>query len=268
MQENIIAISNTAINGESIQTCNARELHAFLEVKRDFSNWIKDQIQKYDFVENEDFVKISSEITLTNFGERDIPEKFGQAKIDYFLTLDMAKELAMVSRTAKGKEARKYFIECERVAKLAADSNALLRNDLTDKLAYSIMAAKALESLGVPQSRAMAHAYRNAANVTGVPLDDIVKALPAIPTEEVRTLNATQLGKRLTPPVGARRVNKMFEEIGFQERVNNQWRLTKLAKGFGEMRPYERNGHSDYQIQWGEEVLAVLQEKLDEEEGE
>ena len=44
---------------EGIQTVNARELHEFLEVGRDFSNWIKQRIEKYDFVENQDFAVIA-----------------------------------------------------------------------------------------------------------------------------------------------------------------------------------------------------------------
>ena len=46
------------------QAVSARDLHAFLESKRDFSNWIKDRIEKYGFIENQDF------ILLNNFGEQ------------------------------------------------------------------------------------------------------------------------------------------------------------------------------------------------------
>ena len=48
---------NLAINGELQQTVNARELHSFLESKQDFSTWIKNRIEQYDFVENQDFVR-------------------------------------------------------------------------------------------------------------------------------------------------------------------------------------------------------------------
>jgi anti-repressor protein len=84
------------------QTVNARELHAFLEVGKDFSTWIKGRIEQYDFVENEDYVVTKS-----------IPQNGGSV-IDYHISLDMAKELAMVQRNDKGKQARRYFIECEK----------------------------------------------------------------------------------------------------------------------------------------------------------
>ncbi|AQX20197.1 antA/AntB antirepressor family protein [Bartonella sp. WD16.2] len=105
--EALIAIQNNTINQETVQTVNARELYTFLEVGRDFTNWIKDRIKKYEFEEGKDYV-----LTLAKIGERQ-----NVVLKEYYLTLDMAKELAMVERNEKGKQARQYFIECERKAK-------------------------------------------------------------------------------------------------------------------------------------------------------
>ncbi len=115
----LIPVVERPINGEPIQTVNARDLHAFLEVGKDFSNWIKDRIAQYYFVENQDF------IIFANFGEN---SGRGRPAKEYALTLDMAKELSMVERNARGKEARLYFIACERRAKAAA---AAARVDVT-----------------------------------------------------------------------------------------------------------------------------------------
>ena len=112
------AVMEGAIGSETIQTVNARELHAYLEVGKDFSTWIKDRISQYDFIENSDYV-----LTFTKTGERK------NVKVtDYHISLDMAKELAMVERNEKGKQARQYFIECERRAKNAVDPVAMLNN--------------------------------------------------------------------------------------------------------------------------------------------
>ena len=92
-------------DGSTVQTVNARELHSFLESRQDFSTWIKARIEQYGFVENSDYL-------LHSFMEQ-LPSGAKQ-KIDYHITIDMAKELAMVERNDKGREARKYFIECER----------------------------------------------------------------------------------------------------------------------------------------------------------
>lgn len=88
---------------------NARDLHSFLESKQDFSNWIKNRIEKYDLVENVDYVLLNNFIEQTGRG--------GHNKIEYALTVDAAKELSMVEGNEKGKQARRYFIECERKLK-------------------------------------------------------------------------------------------------------------------------------------------------------
>lgn len=102
----IINIRKDIISDQVVQTVNARELHAFLESKQDFSTWVKGRIDQYGFTEGEDF-------TLHKFVER------GTTKIDYHISIDMAKELSMVERNHRGKQARQYFIECERKAKEA-----------------------------------------------------------------------------------------------------------------------------------------------------
>ena len=99
----LIPLQPQTINGNAVETVNARELHAFLQSRQDFSTWIKNRISEYDFVENQDFVRFHKKMEANN-----------ATLIDYYITLDMAKELSMVERNEKGKQARKYFIECEK----------------------------------------------------------------------------------------------------------------------------------------------------------
>jgi anti-repressor protein len=106
----VIPINESVVSGEEVQTVNARDLHEFLKVGKDFSNWIKDRIKQFNFEENRDF------IVFADIGEK---PQGGRPSKDYHLTLDMAKELSMVERNAKGKLARQYFIECERKLKTA-----------------------------------------------------------------------------------------------------------------------------------------------------
>jgi anti-repressor protein len=103
-----IKIGNTNLGGNVVQTINARELHSFLESKQEFANWFKQRVEQYGFAESVDFVCL---IDLSSEG------RGGQNRKDYAITLDMAKELAMVERNERGKQARQYFIECERRAK-------------------------------------------------------------------------------------------------------------------------------------------------------
>lgn len=87
---------------------NARELHQFLESKQDFSTWIKNRIEKYDFVENQDYQTAPQIYGTANGGH--------STRTEYALSIDMAKELSMVENNEKGKLARRYFIECEKIA--------------------------------------------------------------------------------------------------------------------------------------------------------
>ncbi|MGU9939418.1 antA/AntB antirepressor family protein [Empedobacter brevis] len=96
-------IKITVENGNS--SVSARELHSFLESKQQFGNWIQNRINEYNFIENEDF-EVFNKIIKNSKGGR--PTK------EYALTMDMAKELAMVERNEKGRQARRYFIACEK----------------------------------------------------------------------------------------------------------------------------------------------------------
>ena len=113
----LVPIGQQTIGGKVVQTVNARELHEFLEVKTRFNDWIRERIEQFSFVENQDFVTFTEN-----------PVK-GRPSLEYALTLDMAKELSMVERNDKGKQARQYFIECERLAKQAVIDPMQILND-------------------------------------------------------------------------------------------------------------------------------------------
>lgn len=104
---NLIPFAQRFIAGISTRTVSARKLHEFLGSKQDFSTWIKARIKQYSFEENTDYL-----LTLHKTGE--LKTRGLQGKTEYFLTIDMAKELAMVERNEKGKQARRYFINCEK----------------------------------------------------------------------------------------------------------------------------------------------------------
>jgi anti-repressor protein len=107
MAMQLITLHTRSINEQTLDTVNARELHTFLELGRDFSNWIKARIAQYGFEEGEDFILIRQNGRTKNQGG-------DRRSMNYFITLDMAKELAMVERNEKGKQARRYFIDCEK----------------------------------------------------------------------------------------------------------------------------------------------------------
>ncbi|EHF8007787.1 phage antirepressor Ant [Campylobacter coli] len=80
---------------------NVKFLFYFLEIDTKFADWIKNRISHYNFIENQDYI---IEIVYTK----------GRPRKEYYVTLDMAKELCMVENNEKGRQARRYFIECEK----------------------------------------------------------------------------------------------------------------------------------------------------------
>lgn len=89
------------------QIVSAKELHLFLGVNSNFTTWAK-RMFEYGFEENIDYTLVSKN------GKQ---KRGGHNEIDFALTLNTAKEISMLQRTDKGKQARKYFIECEKTAK-------------------------------------------------------------------------------------------------------------------------------------------------------
>jgi len=135
-----IKVIQKDFNGDKKRFVNARELHKWLGVGKFFANWIKDRIEKYDFVENLDYF-----ITIANSGNglgkqskgKIIDAKTGKVLAkEYILSVDMAKELAMVENSEIGKKVRKYFIRVEsdfkKVMKIAMLDPKII-NQLTSK---------------------------------------------------------------------------------------------------------------------------------------
>lgn len=91
-------------NEQNETLVNGRELHKYLEVKTRYNDWFTDVIQ-YGFIENVDF---------TSFTEKRVKPSGGRPSIDHALKLDMAKEVSMIQRTEKGRQARQYFIDVEK----------------------------------------------------------------------------------------------------------------------------------------------------------
>ena len=86
-------------------TLSARQLHEFLEVGSKYNDWFK-RMCEYGFNENLDYRAITQKRVTAQGNET----KF----MDHEITLDMAKEIAMLQRNERGKEARQYFIEVEK----------------------------------------------------------------------------------------------------------------------------------------------------------
>jgi anti-repressor protein len=129
---NLVPVTETQLNGKLQQTVSAKQLHRFLGVGRDFSNWIKGRIEQYGFTLNDDFFIFDSPILVNQSANNEqyfpnggisLPNELtpnlakntrrGRPEKDYILTIGTAKELAMIENNEKGRAIRKYFIRCE-----------------------------------------------------------------------------------------------------------------------------------------------------------
>lgn len=131
----LIPVQARAMGAEKVQAVNARDLHAFLEVAKDFSDWIKVQIERARLVEHRDFE------VFPFLGENPT----GRPRTEYALTLDAAKHIAMLSGTDKGFQAREYFLECERRAHDPV--HALLTMSRTQMLELALGLSREKEAL-------------------------------------------------------------------------------------------------------------------------
>ena len=93
---------------DGVQAVMGRDLHAFLEVKSNYREWFPRMVD-YGFEEGKDYASKNRRVRDSLGREREAT--------NHVITLDMAKEISMIQRTDKGKQARQYFIECERRAK-------------------------------------------------------------------------------------------------------------------------------------------------------
>ncbi len=98
----IIKITKSEIDGNEVNSVNAKEIYDFLEVKTAYTTWIQRTVDKYGFRGEEDFKSLSYK------------KPSGQTEKLFIVTIDMAKELCMITDTAKGKEVRRYFIDIEK----------------------------------------------------------------------------------------------------------------------------------------------------------
>ena len=191
----LIPLQPQTINGNAVETVSARELHAFLESKQDFSTWIKNRIEKYGFVENVDYTLFHKKM-----------EQVSGAKhlIEYFVSIGMAKELAMVENNDKGKQARKYFIECERKLTMHYDQRYQMVGKAEDATRAALLLSQHLNIKGPALETFLVTMVER---IVGVDI-------PYRPQIEHRTYSAKELGEVLG--ISANKVGRIANAHGLK----------------------------------------------------
>ncbi|MHB9326383.1 antA/AntB antirepressor family protein [Phytobacter ursingii] len=116
----IVPVISGQIGGRETNIVSAKALHKALGVGRDFTNWIKGRIDEYGFVSSIDYALFDSPVLANQSANIEqvhsgwVTRRGGDRRSkDYLLSLDMAKEVAMVERNEQGRAVRRYFIQCE-----------------------------------------------------------------------------------------------------------------------------------------------------------
>lgn len=196
---NLISVN---LNENNEPVVSGRQLHEALGVKTRYDNWFN-RMTEYGFTENQDYLVTSIFGHNSNGGR--------QNKVDHIIKLDMAKEIAMIQRTDKGKEVRQYFIQIEKEFnspdKIIARA-LLLSNDKVLKLESRVEFLEAELEEAQKQAR-----Y----------LDLII--------ESKASLRVTQIAADYG--MSAHKFNKLLHDLGVQHKVNGQWILYKRHMGKG-----------------------------------
>lgn len=189
---NEIIKTNQNENGEII--VSGRELHEFLEVSERYSSWFERMLQ-YGFVEKVDFTSVKSFTVVNNGAKREL--------VDHALKLNMAKEISMIQRNEKGKQARLYFIDLE---------NKWNSPEMVMKRAMDYLNAQVAKL-----------------QTTNLVLEQQVQELKPKATyydlvlQNKSLLTVTQIAKDYG--MGAKTLNKKLHELGIQYKQGDIWLL-------------------------------------------
>lgn len=200
----VVAVSD--VGGENVQTVDARDLHAFLEVGTAFKDWISRRVNEYGFEDGTDFCSYLGE------------SGGGRPAKEYAISLDMAKELAMVENNDQGRQVRRYFIRMERQAKnpaLSLNDPATLRKLLLGSVDRVMLLEQTIEA-----DKPKTTFYDQFINTDGLyTLQNAGRALECHPNLFIRWLKSKYLfyqGAALVPYV-------QYRQSGIFEQKSEIW---------------------------------------------
>lgn len=242
----LIKVTNNSIGSRKTATVDARELHKILQIGRKFNAWIGGRIDEYEFKEGVDYVKIRSQ-TGPNL------KRF---EVEYILSIDMAKELAMVERNENGRIARKYFIEVEKkyTQDLSTDKNLGVYGGA--EMAFKSLSSVA-EMFGLEKNQALLAANKAVKREMGVDFQAMLQIELKNP-QQTRAFTPTELGAR--EGISAIKFNKRLQAAGLQEKKGKVWAATNEGKKYSVLLDANKahsNGTPIQQLKWYESVLEL-----------
>ena len=208
-----IAVAVRRVGDDDVLSVDARELHAYLNSGQEFAAWIRARIQQYKFVEHADFEVFDKPIKNP---------KGGRPGKEYMVSLDMAKELAMVEKTVQGRVARRYFIDCEKE----------LRQRMVKETAMSLLLLPAPREWKL---RFEPPFYQALSRMTGLPYDGHANGTPPLfgkVTDEwvYQVVMPTEILEEMRERrVGAQKLHQWLTDGGWQRVEAQIIAVTALA---------------------------------------
>lgn len=192
------ALLEIKVDENQEQAVSGRDLHMFLGIETQYTKWF-DRMCEYGFTENIDFILVSQKCPTNN------PKNPWTERTDHLMKIDMAKELCMLARNEKGKQARQYFLEVEREwnspEKVMARALNIANNTINNlKLENSMQKQMIAEFQPVKEY-----------------VDTILSSTDTVTVTQI----AADYG------LSAKALNKILFEEGLIHNVNKQWILYK-----------------------------------------
>lgn len=195
-------------NGQ--RAVNARHLYVWLGSKRQFTDWMREQIENCDLVQDVDYQSFSQNCEKPNGG---------RPSIDYALSLNAAKEISMMARSQRGKEARRYFIDCEK----ALMSMQQPSYQIADPIERAKQWIEEQKRLMLTAKRAE-EAEQQVLSLTS----EIEKMQPKVTYyDKILNNKSTVLTTQIALDYGmsAKAFNKVLYDLRIQHKVGDQWIL-------------------------------------------
>ena len=198
-------------NDKGQHLVSGRELHEFLGLQKRFSVWIDQYIKEgneYLFIEGEDFTSVLTSTVVNNGAKRELQ--------DYAITIPMAKEISMLTKNEKGKQARKYFIECEKIAKnkpnpITVTENAAIANE------YMKLLKTSAETLHMNENSIL-YISKKIYKDCNIP----TTYLPDYTTSKGILKSATELLRKYNIQISTRKFNKIMIDKGLLREVERK----------------------------------------------
>ena len=196
-------------NDKGQHLVSGRELHEFLEIRTKYKDWFPRMVE-YGFEEGIDFVMVAQKRATNNL------KNPVTTVIDHAISIDMAKEISMIQRTEKGKQARLYFIECEKIAKnklnsITVTENAAIANE------YMKLLKTSAETLHMNENSIL-YISKKIYKDCNIP----TTYLPDYTTSKGILKSATELLRKYNIQISTRKFNKIMLDKGLLREVERK----------------------------------------------